>query len=104
MVRRLERERMPWMLPLASLIEAAVENASGRRQAAIASLRTAVDVSEAAEMAMHGIIARYRLGELLGGDEGRKLVESARLSLSAEGIKNPERWVAAFLPGAWNPG
>jgi hypothetical protein len=101
MARRLEREGMPWMLPLAALIEAAAENTSGRRAEAVAALRKAIATSEAAEMAMHAVAARWRLGELQGGDEGRTLVESARHALYAEGIKNPDRWVAIYLPGVW---
>jgi serine/threonine protein kinase len=102
MVRRLEREGMQWMLPLAALVEAAAENAAGRHAEAIAALRKAISTSEAAEMTMHAVVAKFRMGELLGGDEGRALVESSRAAVADEGIKNPARWVSVYLPGIWS--
>ena len=42
---------------------------------------------------------RRRKGVLLGGPEGRALVEQADAELSAFGIVNPERWAAMTVPG-----
>jgi hypothetical protein len=101
MTRRLERENMPWTAPLASIVEAAVENAAGSRATAIGALRAAIESAEAANMSMHATAARHRLGELLGGSDGEKLVETALGALGAQGIRNPQRWLAIYLPGSW---
>jgi serine/threonine protein kinase len=101
MARRLERERMPWTTALGALVRAAAENEAGGRSAAIASLRVAVDMSVVAGMAMHAAAARCRLGELLGGSEGSAMARAAHDAIAAEGIRNPARWVAIYLPGVW---
>jgi len=53
---------------------------------------------EAVDMMHIASAARWRLGELLGGDEGRVLIGQARAALSAEGIVRPDRVVAMFAP------
>jgi hypothetical protein len=47
--------------------------------------------------------ARYQLGLLLGGDEGRALVESARSALAAQGVRAPLRFVSMSVPGRFEP-
>ena len=101
LVRRLERERMPWTSTFASLVAAAVENASAQRPAAIASLRAAIDRARVADMTMHGAAATRQLGLLLGGEEGRGLVREADDRMRGEGIMVPAQWVAMLLPGSW---
>lgn len=49
-------------------------------------------------MTMNASAARWWLGELLGGDEGRALVDQARAALSAEGLVRPDRVMAMFAP------
>jgi serine/threonine protein kinase len=99
--RALRRERNPWPHLLAALVDAATENASGRPDSAISALRDAIQRAESTNTLCCVPPARYRLGELLGGDEGLALVESATEALRAQGIRNPARWVATYLPGRW---
>jgi serine/threonine protein kinase len=49
---------------------------------------------------LNAAIAGARRGRLLGGDEGRALVARAHAVLSAEGIKNPDRWMRMVTPAA----
>jgi eukaryotic-like serine/threonine-protein kinase len=98
---RLRRERMPWADTLAHTVMAAAENAAGDRAATLGALRAHLTSAAETEMAMHACAARHRLGELLGGDEGRALVESARETLTSEGIRKQAAWLAVFLPGRW---
>ena len=100
-VRRLEREGMPWATALAAVVTAAVENACGDRTGAVAALRRAIEAAEAVGMGMHVAAARYRLGHLVGGQDGSALLQSAMGALEAEGIRNASRWVAIYLPGTW---
>ncbi|MGO9834425.1 MAG: protein kinase domain-containing protein [Polyangiaceae bacterium] len=99
--RRLRAERMAWTVTLAAVVEAAAENAAGNQVAAVAALRAAVGSAEDSLMAMHATVARHRLGTVIGGDEGRALVDRANETLAREGIACPERWMAIYLPGVW---
>jgi eukaryotic-like serine/threonine-protein kinase len=100
-VQRLERERDLWVGALASLVAAAADNADGNRAASIAALRLAIKRTEDSDTVVFAAPARYRLGELLGGSEGRALVEGALQTMTAQGIRNPPRWVALITPGRW---
>ena len=46
-------------------------------------------------------MARYRRGRISGGDTGLELVQSAVLTMGAEGIVKPERVAALMAPGPW---
>ena len=50
-------------------------------------------------MAIHAAATRHRLGELLGGEEGREMVDAARAVMLAQRIKSPDRVAAMLLPG-----
>jgi hypothetical protein len=89
---------------LGALVEAAADNAAGDRPAAIAALRLAVARAEATESGLYAPAARYRLGELLGDDEGRALMQSAVQTMSEWGVRNPARWLWVYMPGSWGPG
>jgi eukaryotic-like serine/threonine-protein kinase len=97
--RAIAAERTRWATPMADLLLAAVESLADRPIAAAARLRSAVAGFEGAEMALYAAAARWRLGELLRGDEGKTLVESARAWMLAEGIVAPERMLAMLAPG-----
>jgi hypothetical protein len=101
--RRLAREHDAWTGALALLLRAMAENAAGDRAAAVATLRDGIDRAEATDTIVYAQPARYRLGELLGGDEGALLIEQAALAMTTEGVRNPERWVACHMPGDWKP-
>ena len=95
---RLERERMPWTAPLAHLVRACIARARGDDAATERELRAAAARADAADMAMHAAVARYRLGALVGGDEGRALSARAAAWASAEGVRSPERLAAMVAP------
>jgi eukaryotic-like serine/threonine-protein kinase len=98
----LRRERQPWATTMAATVEAAAQHAAGDDEAAIESLRSVIEYAAASGMAMHAIVARHRLGKLLGGEEGAAIVREAHDAMSAEGIRRPERWLAVYLPGRWD--
>jgi hypothetical protein len=101
MARRLAREYDAWTGVLATLLKAMAENAAGDRATTIAALRDGIDRAQATDTILYALPARYRLGELLGGDEGRALTQRAVEAMTAEGVKDPERWVGCHLPGDW---
>ena len=49
-------------------------------------------------MLLYAVSARRQRGRLLGGDEGRSLVESADASLAAQLVRNPERMAGMLVP------
>ncbi len=102
LVRRLERERMPWIAPLADLASAAAAHASGNHREAVIRLRSAIPHADTADMSLLATIARYRLGAILGGDDGRILAQGAEKTMLATGIRAPSRFADVMLPGRWD--
>jgi tetratricopeptide (TPR) repeat protein len=97
----LAKETDPWARVLVDLINAAADNASGDRSGAIARLRSALALADSTGTRVYSAPSRHRLGELLGGDEGRAAIDEATAELRAQGIRNPQRWVRIYLPGTW---
>lgn len=89
--------------PLAALLAAGIASVAGDREKAARSLRTAIELGRRTEMSLQAEAARYQLGRLLGGDDGRALVESARLALEARGVRSPVRFVSMMVPGRFEP-
>jgi len=98
--RRIAREKMAWAQPLAQLRQADIATIRGERPQALALLRDAEAGFEAAAMALHAAVARYRRGELLTGPAGRALVEEADRWFASQELTNPRRMVAMLAPGA----
>ncbi len=97
----IERERAPWGNPLAALLRAGMASLRGERRAALEGLATAETGFDATKMALYAAAARRCHGTLLGGEEGRGLVESADAWMQGERIKNPERMTSMLAPGRW---
>ncbi len=47
---------------------------------------------------LYGLVARPRMGELLGGDEGRAMIAEAVAGAEQRGIRNLPRTLAALAP------
>jgi hypothetical protein len=97
--RRLRRERIAWAEALAQLVRAGV--AAGRHDAEGARqlLTDAVGRLEAAGLRLHAAAARRRLGEQVGGSEGRRLVEQAEAWMKGQNVRRPDRMTALLAPG-----
>jgi eukaryotic-like serine/threonine-protein kinase len=76
---------------LASLVQ-------GDQDAARTHLRRADALFAAQQMTLHQQVTRFRLGQLLGGDEGQELQDGAVAYLQREGVVRPERIIALFAP------
>lgn len=96
---RIESERMPWGNPLAWLIRASVASIRGKVEDAVALLASAETEFEAAGMALYTAAARRRRGELIGGDQGKSLIEAADIWMTGQQIKDPSRMTAMLAPG-----
>jgi hypothetical protein len=97
--RKLRREAMPWSRAYALYIEAAVAHLRGDDTTAVASLRGAVAALESCHLNIYAAGARHQLGTLLGGDQGRLLVEATAATLRRQGVQHPERLVPVIAPG-----
>ncbi len=98
--RRVERLRAPWSRAMAVLIRAGGESVLGDPEQAAAGFRRAADLLDAADCPLFAAAARRRLGEALGGDEGRQYIASADAWMTSQSIKNPRRMAACLAPGA----
>jgi hypothetical protein len=99
--QQLEKEPAVWLPAFVAIIRASADNAAGDPASAVVRLREAVRHAEAADLPPQAWAARYRLGKMLGGDEGRQLVDQAERSMRDEGIRSPERTAAWLVPGRW---
>ncbi len=98
---QLERERMPWTAPLAAMLAASAANVEGDVAQSVSALRRAADLAKAADMSLYAAAARYQLGRLLGGTEGKRLVESSDDVMVTQEIRAPARFATMLVPGRW---
>ncbi len=92
-------EHAPYCAPTAALLTAGVAAGRGDEDAAARALRAALVGFEACHMKLFLAVTRRRLGELVGGDEGRTLVHQANAWMTAHGIVNADRMTATLAPG-----
>ncbi|WP_437945274.1 protein kinase [Sorangium sp. So ce296] len=97
--RRLSREGAPWVAPMATSLRAAIAAQRGEAARALSLLEAAAAAFDGSEMALFAACARRRRGQLLGGEEGRALIEAADAWMAGQGIRNPARIAAIFAPG-----
>jgi len=97
--RRIEHKSTTWGEPLAGLIRATVANLSGDPERAVQLLETAIAGFQVADMALYAAVARRRLGQLLGGDEGRELTSEGDGFMQAQAIAAPEALSRTLAPG-----
>jgi hypothetical protein len=98
---RLERSHYTviWTRAWPQVVRAEVAVARGKRTQALAHLDRAIEGFRESGAAFFLAIARRKKGELLGGDEGRALIASADAWMAGEGIVDPARLAATFVPG-----
>ncbi len=98
-VSRLRRERLRFGPPLGEHLAACVAAARGDAESAERALARAIAGYDLADMGYLGLCARYRRGQLLGGDEGTRLVAQAASGLAAQGVKNVQGCLEMSAPG-----
>jgi serine/threonine protein kinase/tetratricopeptide (TPR) repeat protein len=97
--RALLREKMTWIDGYAFTLLAGVARKRGDQAAAVSYLEKTISAFERTDMTGLAAGARFRLGEIVGGDRGQELVATARAWMVASGMKNPEAMVRVLLPG-----
>lgn len=101
LARQLQRERMPWTEALAAMLNAASAQAGGDREGARIALRTAIDLTQATDMALYAAAGRYQLGRSLGGAAGSTLLHLAEDEMREQGVQVPERLARMLIPGSF---
>jgi len=94
-----EREKTVRSKALASLIRAGVAFSRNDEPLARALLTSVAKDFDSIEMRLYAVATRRRLGQLLGGDEGRAMITQADAWMTDQMIKNPVRMTAMLVPG-----
>ena len=99
--KRIERERMPWSTPFAPLLRAGIASVRGDMDIARELLARSIAGFESADVGLYANVARRRLGEVLGGDEGGQLICDADTTMRNQAIEAPARFAAMLVPGVY---
>ena len=102
--RALGRETSAFAKPFSLALRAAVALTRGQGGKAIGLLADAEKAFGGLEMGLHAAAARRQRGELMGGDEGRVLIEGADAWLIDHGMMRPDRVSAMLVPLSWGEG
>ncbi|MFT3776109.1 MAG: AAA family ATPase [Minicystis sp.] len=97
--RSLDKERAAIARPHAALIRAANASIQGADGEALRFADMAARGFESAQMAVYAAAARRRWGELLGGEEGHRVVAAANAWMRGQGVVNPDRMTMMLAPG-----
>jgi serine/threonine protein kinase len=97
--RRLVRDNIGFAPAMGHLLLAGAHSVRGDRQRALQALELALPLLDAADLGYLAACARYRRGQLLGGDAGRELVQRSERFFEAQGVVSPERCLAMSAPG-----
>lgn len=100
-LRRLDKEHAGYASALADLTRAAVAHADRRPDEAQTWLTRAVSGFSACDMRLYAAAARFRLGRLVGGDQGRELIGESTRTMTDEGVVRPDRIANLLAPGDW---
>ena len=97
--KKIDRESTPWGAAVAKLVRAGAASWRGERHSAAELLTCAEQELESCGMALYTASVRLLRGELIGGEEGRRLVSEATRWMSGQKIVNPARISAMLVPG-----
>jgi len=97
-LRALERTRMRWALAMALGTRATIALLEGPGERGLAMLAEAAGALGAAELGADQAATLWRLGELDPGPRGQRARTESQQWMEREGIRNPARLAAMFLP------
>jgi eukaryotic-like serine/threonine-protein kinase len=98
-VAAMHKEHMPWAMPVADVYDAAVAVLDGDVERGARVLAAADAALVARDMPLHAAAARYRRGQLVGGDEGRALRAAGERGVAEAGFAVAARGIALYAPG-----
>ena len=98
-ISALLKGRLPWVQAVGTLLDAAHAAQRGDDETARVRLQSSVSQLDACEMKLYAAAARIRLGRLVGGDEGRAILEQGRSFLSLQGVRDEAGMVSLLASG-----
>jgi hypothetical protein len=96
---RLDRLRFPLAQGVAALQRAGAARLVKDQEECLRRLRDAEPIFRDNELGLHLAVTRYRLGQVLGGDEGTALVRGAVAWMKEKEIARPECIAHLYAPG-----
>lgn len=96
---KLDAERVAWGAGFSTYLAASVHLIHHSYADAERGLRKAIDAFTRCDMHAHAAAVTYRLGLLVGGEEGKALSTEALKFMRAQGAVEPERLLCALAPG-----
>lgn len=97
-LKRMAREPHCWSAAFTGLLRAALEKRAGRMSTALHFLeRSEADFTRAA-MHVNSALTQFERGVWTGGEAGEALKKQALRVLDAQGVKQPEKLAAMYLP------
>jgi hypothetical protein len=91
LARQLEAEELPHAQVRAAMLRAGVAALRGDDEASIAALRGAAELADQEGLGLLAAVARRRLGEHLGGGEGRALLDASEAWMALQGVRRSDR-------------
>lgn len=99
-LKRMTAEKAPWAEGLVLSLRASHAHLTGAPlELVLDLLRQAEGSLEHQDMALYACACRFHRGNLLGGERGRQLRESAETWLLNQGVHHPEAMVGMLVPG-----
>ncbi len=103
LAQRLKQEAAPWTDAFALLIRATCDLSIEESQEALNDLKRAIQLLAVLDLRLYWAAASVRLGEFVGGDEGRAYVADGSRHLLQLDIKEVDNTVAALAPKIRHP-
>jgi hypothetical protein len=89
-LRALERERSPWTDGFAARLRGALCAARGDDAGAVTAYRAAIPALETSGLTLQAAAVQRRLGQALGGDDGKRLVSGAESLMRERSVADVE--------------
>ncbi len=97
--RAIEQAHMPWSEGFPCALRGALAALRGDLGRAAAHYRSAAILFARAGMALYAAAARRRYGAVIGGDEGRSIVDAADVWMRERGVASPQSLTDLLIPG-----
>lgn len=101
--KRLARLALPFAPAMQSTVDAGLALHAGDEELGVKHLYAAIAGFAASDMAMYAAAVRRRLGELVGGDEGRALLARGDAVMHAQRVKNLDAVTEMLCAGCRAP-
>jgi eukaryotic-like serine/threonine-protein kinase len=92
------RGSLPLLGHCANICDGLIAEATGDPEGAVRLYRAALDGLDDVNAHTFAHAARYRVGKIIGGDEGAALCSAVDAWLAREGVRDPDRMLAMMLP------